>query len=98
MRLMKAEHEQEWKMAEMIAMQMQVPREWLPDLKDQAAFLEILGLGLEEYHMQRALSLYQQSLGTLGYVADLVGISKRELMEHARRRGVLPRYDERFVE
>lgn len=85
-------------MAEMIAIQMQVPREWLPDLKDQAAFLEILGLGLEEYRMQRALSLYQQGLGTLGYVADLVGISKRELMEHARRRGVLPQYDERFVE
>jgi len=84
-------------MAEMIAMQMQVPREWLPDLKDQAAFLEILGLGLEEYRMQRALSLYQQGLGTLGYVADLVGISKRELMKHARRRGVLPQHDdERF--
>jgi len=81
-------------MAEMIAMQTQVPREWLPDLKDQATFLEILGLGLEEYRMQRALSLYQQGLG---YVADLVGISKRELMEHARRRGVLPQYDdERF--
>ena len=81
-------------MAEMIAMQTQVPREWLPDLKDQATFLEILGLGLEEYRMQRALSLYQQGLG---YVADLVGISKRELMKHARRRGVLPQHDdERF--
>ena len=54
------------KMAEMIAMQMHVPREWLPDLKDQAAFLAILGLGLEEYRMQRALSLYEQGLGTLG--------------------------------
>lgn len=85
-------------MAEMIAMQMQVPREWVPDLQDQAAFLEILGLGLEEYRMQRALTLYQQGVGSLGYVADLVGISKRELMEHARRRGVLPRYDERFAE
>ena len=39
-----------------------------------------------------------KGVGTLGYVADLVGISKRELMEHARRRGVLPQYDERYVE
>ncbi len=85
-------------MAEMIAIQMQVPREWIADLQDQAAFLEILGLGLNEYRMQRALTLYQQGMGTLGYVADLVGISKRELMEHARRRGVLPRYDEHFAE
>ena len=70
----------------------------MPDLKDQAAFLEILGLGLGEYRMQRALNLYQQGVGSLGYVADLAGISKRELMGHARRRGVLPQYDERFVE
>ena len=85
-------------MTEMIAMQMQVPREWASELRDQAAFLEILGLGLEEYRMQRALGLYQQGVGTLGYVADLVGVSKRDLMEHARRRGVLPHYDERFAE
>ena len=85
-------------MAEMVAMQLQVPKEWLADLKDQAAFLEILGLGLEEYRMQRAMNLYQQGLGTLGWVADLVGIPKRELMEHARRRGVLPQFDERFIE
>jgi predicted HTH domain antitoxin len=85
-------------MAEMIARQMQVPQEWLPALKDQAAFLEILGLGLEEYRIQRALNLHQQGVGSLGYVADLVGISKHELVGHARRRGVLPQYDERSVE
>ena len=78
-------------------MQMQVPREWLPDLKDQAVFLEILGLGLEEYRMQPRLeSLRQQGVGTLGYVADLVGISKRELMEHLRGGVACCRgYDER---
>ena len=70
----------------------------MPDLKGQAAFLEILGLGLEEYRMQRAMNLYQQGVGSLGYVADLAGIPKRDLTEHARRRGDLPQYDERFVE
>jgi predicted HTH domain antitoxin len=70
----------------------------LPDLRDQATFLEILGLGREEYRTQRALALYEKGAGSLGYVADLVGIPKRVLMEHARQRGVLPRYDDRFGE
>jgi hypothetical protein len=37
-------------------------------------------------------------VGSLGYVADLVGIPERILMENARQRGVLPNYEERFVE
>jgi hypothetical protein len=44
-------------------------------LEDQAVFLEILGL--EEYRVRCALNLYQQGVGTLGYVADPVGISKQ---------------------
>ena len=83
-------------MGEMVAVQIQVPEEWLPDLNDPATLLEVLGLGLEEYHVQRALALYEKGAGSLGYVADLVGISKRVLMEHARKRGVLPPYEERF--
>jgi predicted HTH domain antitoxin len=75
-----------------------VPQEWALELKDQATFLEILGLGLEEYRVQCALSLYQKGVGSLGYVADLVGIPERILMENARQRGVLPNYEERFVE
>ena len=65
---------------------------------DQASFLEVLGLGLEEYRLQRALTLYQRGAGSLGYVADLVGIPERVLLETARRRGVLPFYEERFIE
>jgi predicted HTH domain antitoxin len=54
--------------------------------------------GREEYRFQRALSLYQRGAGSIGYVAELVGISGRVLMEEARRRGVLPHYDEHFAE
>ncbi|RME34181.1 MAG: hypothetical protein D6793_08830 [Thermoflexia bacterium] len=59
--------------------------------------LEILGLGLEEYRIRRALLLYQKGAGSLGYVAEVVGIPERVLIEEARRRGVLPHYEERFV-
>jgi len=85
-------------MEAMVTVQLQVPERWMQDLKDQVTLLEILSLGLEEYRLQRALTLYQKGAGSLGYVAEQVGISKRVLMEEARRRGVLPHYDERFAE
>ena len=85
-------------MEAMVTVQLRVPEEWMQDMKDQTALLEILSLGLEEYRLQRALTLYQKGAGSLGYVAELVGIPKRVLMEEARRRGVLPHYDEHFAE
>jgi len=83
-------------MGEMVAVQLRVPEEWVRDLQDQATLLEVLGL--EEYRFQRALALYQKGAGSLEYVAELVGIPRRVLMEEARRRGVLPHYDEHFAD
>ncbi len=74
-------------MAEMVAIQMQVPREWLPDLKDQAAFLEILGLGLEEYRMQRALERYARGGMSFGAAAQQAGVSQTDLSRFAYARG-----------
>jgi len=85
-------------MKEMVTVQLRIPGEWMQDLRDQATLLEVLGLGLETYHLRRALALYQKGVGSLGYVAELVGISKRVLMEEARRQGVLPHYDPNFAE
>lgn len=85
-------------MAEMATLQVQVPQEWAKILEDPTTLLEVIGLGLEEYRIRRALLLYQKGAGSLGYVAEMVGISERVLIEEARRRGVLPRYEERFVE
>lgn len=84
-------------MGEMAVIQVQVPVEWEEELRNPATLLEILGLGLEEYRIRRALALYQKGLGSLGYVAQVAGISERVLMEEARRRGVLPHYDKHFA-
>ena len=85
-------------MEAMITVQLEIPQEWMDDLHDRATLLEVLSLGMEERRVRRALALYRQGAGSMGYVAELVGISKRVLMEGARRRGVLPRYDEHFAE
>jgi predicted HTH domain antitoxin len=85
-------------MGEMVTVELMIPEEWMQDLQDQAAILEILGLGLEEYRFRRALTLYEKGLGSIGYVAELVGIPQRVLMEKARQRGLLPHYDDTFAE
>jgi predicted HTH domain antitoxin len=85
-------------MGDMITVQLKLPEEWMHDLKDEATLLEILELGLEEYRFRRALTLYQGGAGSIGYVAELVGIPERVLIEKGRQRGVLPQYDEQFTE
>lgn len=85
-------------MDSMETMQVLVPEEWRREIADAATLLEVLSLGLEEYRIRRALTLYQHEAGSLGYVADVVGISKRVLLEEARRRGFLPLVEDTFVE
>ena len=85
-------------MSSMEAVQVLVPEEWKRELADTATLLEVLSLGLEEYRIRRALTLYQHGAGSLGYVADVVGISKRVLLEETRRRGVLPLLDDACIE
>jgi predicted HTH domain antitoxin len=82
----------------MTTLELKVPAEWVRDLADPAMLLEIFSLGLEEYRIRRALTLYQRGAGSLGYVADVAGIAERVLLEEARQRGVLPQTDERFVQ
>jgi predicted HTH domain antitoxin len=82
----------------MATVQMQIPKEWIRGLEDQTTFLEVLSLGIEEYRIRRAMSLYQRGVGSLGYVADVVGISERVLLKESRQRGMLPHYDDRFIE
>jgi len=85
-------------MGTMITVQLEIPQGWAKDLEDQATLLEVLSLGLEERRLQRALSLYQKGVGSLGYVAELVGLPERVLMEKARQRGVLPQHDLHFAD
>jgi hypothetical protein len=85
-------------MGETVTLQLQVPEEWVPDLQDQTTLLEVLTLGLEEHRIRRALALYQGGVGSIGYVAELVGISERVLIEKARQRGALPQRDTHFAD
>jgi hypothetical protein len=78
---------------------MQIPRHWLEGVPEEPVTLQqIFRLGLYQYKVERALALYRDGVGSLGYVAEQLGLSKRDLIREARARGVDPDYSEETVQ
>ena len=77
----------------------QIPRHWLEGVPEEPVTLQqIFRLGLYQYKVERALALYRDGVGSLGYVAEQLGLSKRDLIREARARGVNPDYSEETVQ
>jgi len=78
---------------------MEIPERWLQGLDwDQSAVMqEIVQLGVHQLKIRRALEMYQAGTGSLGYVAEKTGLSKRELVREARARGIEPSFDEQVI-
>jgi hypothetical protein len=75
-----------------------VPEEWLKDIPEESLTLrQIFKLGLTQYRIERALSLYRTGAGSLGYLAEHVGVPKRDLIEAARQQGMEPSFSEETV-
>ena len=74
---------------------MQIPRRWLEGIPEEPMTLQqIFRLGLYQYKVERALALYRDGAGSLGYIAEQVGLSKRDLIREARARGIEPDFSE----
>jgi len=77
---------------------MEVPRQWLEGIpEEQMTLQQIFRMGLHQYKVQRALRLYREGIGSLGYIADYLGLSKRDLIQEARTRGIEPDFSEETV-
>jgi hypothetical protein len=78
---------------------LEIPEQWLKgvDLDQTAVMQEIVQLGIYQFKIRRALKMYQARVGSLGYVAEKVGVSKRDLICEARARGIAPAFDEQTV-
>lgn len=76
-----------------------VPQQWFTGLESTQGTLieEIIQLGLQQLKFRRALDLYRSGAGSLGYVAEQLGLPKRELICEARARGLVPLFDEPMV-
>ncbi len=77
---------------------MQIPRQWLEGVsEEQITMQQIFRLGLYQYKVERALTLYRDGVGSLGYIAEQLGLSKRDLIREARMRGIEPDFSEETV-
>jgi len=81
------------------AITVKIPPQWLVGLQapNRTLIEEALQLGIQQLKFRRALELYRSGVGSLGYVAEQIGISKRELICEARARGIVPLFDEQTV-
>ncbi len=78
---------------------MQVPRQWLEGVSEEPTTLQqIFRLGLYQYKVERALALYRDGVGSLGYIAEQLGLSRRDLIREARMRGIEPDFSEETVQ
>jgi predicted HTH domain antitoxin len=77
----------------------EIPEQWLQDLDWQRGTVlqEIIQLGSYQLKVRSALEMYQAGVGSLGYAAERVGLSKRDLIREARARGIEPPFDEQTV-
>jgi predicted HTH domain antitoxin len=77
----------------------EIPEHWLQGLDwDQGGVVqEIIQLGTYQLKVRRALEMYRAGAGSLGYVAEQAGLSKRDLIREARVRGIEPFFDEETV-
>jgi predicted HTH domain antitoxin len=75
-----------------------IPRQWLKDVPEKkVTWQQIFKLGLDQYKMRRALVLYRDGAGSLGYIAEQLGLSKRKLIQEARLRGIEPDFSAEMV-
>jgi len=76
-----------------------IPRQWLEGVSEEPVTLQhIFRLGLYRYKVEQALALYRDGVGSLGYVAEQLGLSKRDLIREARMRGIEPDFSEETVQ
>ena len=78
---------------------MEIPEDWLQGLEwgRKTVVQEIVQLGIYQFKVRRALEMYQARLGSLGYIAEKTGLSKRDLIREARLRGLEPPFDEQTL-
>ena len=71
---------------------------WLEGVDDEPlALQQIFRMGLFHYKVERGLRLYQDGVGSLGYIAEHLGLSKRDLVREARIRGIEPDFSDETV-
>lgn len=76
----------------------QIPCNWIKDLPEEELILkQIIRLGIYQYKVNRAIQLYRDGVGSLGYVAEHIGLNKQDLIREARHCNIDPEYTDQTV-
>lgn len=80
------------------AVAVQIPLDWLEGIPPESTTLQhIFRMGLYHYKVERAIAMYRDGVGSLGYIAEQLGLSKRDLIREARLRGIVPDVSEETI-
>jgi predicted HTH domain antitoxin len=78
---------------------LKIPRNWIKGLPEEELTLkQIVRLGIYQYKVERAIQLYRDGVGSLGYVAEQMGLNKQDLIAEARRHNIEPEYSSQTVQ
>ncbi len=73
----------------------QVPQDWVEGVPDEDVTLkEIFRMGLREYKINRAVQLYKNGIGSIGYISEKMCFLKQDLIREFRLRNILPEFSE----
>lgn len=73
----------------------QIPQDWVEGVPDEDVTLkEIFRMGLREYKIKRAVQLYKNGIGSIGYISEKMGFLKQDLIREFRLRSILPEFSE----
>jgi len=75
--------------------QVAIPEDWLGGLtQEEMTLREVVRLGVRQVKLDRAIRLYLDGVGSLGYISEKLGLDKRELIHEARLRSIEPDFSE----
>jgi len=76
-----------------------IPRTWIKGLPDEELILkQIVRLGIYQYRLERAIQLYRDGVGSLGYVAEQMGLNKQDLIREARHHNIDPEFSDQTIQ
>jgi predicted HTH domain antitoxin len=75
-----------------------VPYDWIEDIPaEEITLKQVFRMGIFEYKIKRAIQLYKEGIGSLGFIAEKLGIPKRDLIREFRQRRIQPEFSESTV-
>ncbi|MDM8516832.1 hypothetical protein QUF76_11585 [Desulfobacterales bacterium HSG16] len=77
----------------------EIPREWMQGLPDEElTYKHIVRLGIKQAKNERAIQLYRDGVGSLGYISEKMGLAKQDLIREMKLRNIEPDFSEETVQ